>query len=63
VAEVFGPLLRGAADTVERVLGGATSVRRRLERADLDLTVHDLRVLQVIWGLVGFALAAAYSLV
>jgi tight adherence protein C len=60
--EVFGPVLRGAADLVERVLGGATSVRRRIERADLELTVHDFRVQQVLWGLGGFALAATYSL-
>ncbi|MBB6626851.1 type II secretion system F family protein [Nocardioides sp. KIGAM211] len=62
-AGVFGPVLRSAADTVERVLGGATSVRRRLERADLDRTVHEFRVEQVLWGLVAFAAAAAYSLV
>lgn len=61
-AGVFGPLLRSLADTVERVLGGAASVRRRLERADLDLTVHEFRVEQVVWGLVGFGLAAAYAL-
>jgi tight adherence protein C len=61
-AGVFGPLLRGAADAVERVLGGSASVRRRIERADLDLTVHDFRVHQVLWGLTGFAVAAAYSL-
>ena len=60
-AGVFGPLLRSAADGVERVLGGATSVRRRLERADIDKTVHEFRVEQVLWGLVGFAIAAAYG--
>ena len=60
-AGVFGPLLRSAADAVERVLGGATSVRRRLERAALDRTVHEFRVEQVLWGLVGFALAGAYA--
>lgn len=60
---VFGPLLRTAADSVERVLGGATSVRRRLERADLDKTVHEFRVEQVLWGLAAFAAAAAYALV
>ncbi|MCW2842975.1 MAG: type secretion system protein [Nocardioides sp.] len=60
-AGVFGPVLRSAADTVERVLGGAASVRRRLERADLDKTVHELRVEQVLWGLGAFALAAAYG--
>ncbi|MGZ4488730.1 MAG: type II secretion system F family protein [Nocardioides sp.] len=60
-AGVFGPVLRSAADTVERVLGGSASVRRRLERADLDLTVHELRVEQVVWGLVGFGVTAAYA--
>jgi tight adherence protein C len=60
-AGVFGPVLRSAADAVERVLGGATSVRRRLERAGLDKTVHELRVEQVLWGVVGFAVAAAWG--
>src|SRR4029079_15624051 len=58
---VFGPLLGSAGDAVERVLGGAASVRRRLERAGLDATVSEFRVQQVVWGLVAFALAAAYS--
>ncbi|MDN4160296.1 type II secretion system F family protein [Nocardioides abyssi] len=61
VAAVYGPLLRSAADTVERVLGGASSVRRRLERAGSEATVHDFRVEQVLWGLVAFAVAAAYG--
>ncbi len=60
-AGVFGPVLRSAADAVERVLGGATSVRRRLDRAGLDRTVHELRVEQVLWGVVAFALAAAWG--
>lgn len=59
---VYGPLLRRAADAVEKVLGGATSVRRRVERAGLDLTVHDVRVQQVVWGLVAFGVAAAWGL-
>ena len=58
-AGVFGPPLRSAADAVERVLGGAASVRRRLERANLDRTVHEFRVEQVLWGVVAFAAAAA----
>ena len=60
-AGVFGPLLRAAADGVERVLGGATSVRRRLERADVDKTVHEFRIEQVLWGLAAFAVLAAYG--
>lgn len=59
---VYGPLLRALADSVERVLGGSTSVRRRIERAGLDLTVHDVRVEQVLWGLVGFGVSAAWGL-
>ncbi len=59
---VFGPLLGSAARGVERVLGGATSVRRRLARAGLDKTVHDFRVEQVLWGLVGFVALAAIGL-
>jgi tight adherence protein C len=61
-AGVFGPLLRSAAELVERALGGAASVRRRLQRAGLDRTVHDFRVEQVLWGLGGFAVVAAYCL-
>lgn len=60
---VFGPVLRSAADAVERVLGGSASVRRRLERAGLETTVHQFRIEQVQWGLAGFAVTAAYALV
>lgn len=60
---VFGPVLASAAGLVERVLGGAASVRRRLERADLDQTVHEFRIEQVLWGLAGFAVTAAYGVV
>lgn len=55
---VFGPVLTSAADGVERVLGGAASVRRRLERARLSMSVHDFRVEQVMWGLVALAATA-----
>lgn len=60
---VFGPVLRSAADLVERVLGGAASVRRRLQRAGIAKTVHEFRIEQVQWGVTGFAVAAAYALV
>lgn len=58
---VFGPVLRRAAEGVEQVLGGATSVRRRLERAGLDRTVPEFRIQQVLWGLAAFAVAAVLS--
>ena len=60
-AGVFGPVLRSMADGVERVLGGSASIRRRLRRAAIDKTVHDFRIEQVLWGLAGFALVAAYG--
>ncbi len=59
---VFGPVLRSAADGVEKVLGGASSVRRRLERAGLETTLHEFRVEQVVWGLLGFAAAAGFGI-
>lgn len=60
---VFGPLLTAAADAVERVLGGTVSVRRRLERARLPMSVQDFRVEQVMWGLVGLAATAVPAVV
>ena len=59
---LFGPVLASAAQTLERVLGGNASIRRRLERANLPMTVHDFRVEQVLWGLVAFGGTAAVSL-
>ena len=63
VTGVFGPAVRAAADAVERVLGGTTSVEQRLRRAGLEQAVHDFRVEQVVWGLVAFGIVAAYALV
>ncbi|MGN0062820.1 MAG: type II secretion system F family protein [Nocardioides sp.] len=57
-SEVFGPGVRAAADLVERVLGGSASVRRRLDRLGVEMTVHEFRVEQVFWGLGGFGLVA-----
>ncbi len=56
---VFGPLLRSGANTLGKVLGGEVSIRRRLQRAGVDKTVHDFRVEQLVWGLIGFAGASA----
>ncbi|HET7385232.1 MAG TPA: type II secretion system F family protein [Nocardioidaceae bacterium] len=59
---LVGPLMQAGANSLERVLGGATSIRRRLDRANLQLSVHDFRIQQLLWGLIGFAAAAALSL-
>jgi len=60
---VLGPGLASAAVSLGRVLGGNASIRRRLERANLPISVHDFRVEQVLWGLLCFGAAAAVSLV
>jgi tight adherence protein C len=52
------PLLGWLARAVERVLGGADAVSRRLDRLGSPMTVHDFRVEQAVWGLVAFAMAA-----
>jgi tight adherence protein C len=58
---LFGPAMSGAAHSLERILGGAASIRRRLERAGSPMTVHDFRIEQVLWGTVAFAGAASLS--
>lgn len=59
---LFGPVLASTADSLGQVLGGNASIRRRLQRAGLDQSVHDFRVEQVLWGMVGFGGTAALSL-
>jgi len=55
--------LQRVAERLDHVLGGAASVRRRLERANVPMTVHDFRVEQVIWGVVAFSTTAMVALV
>jgi len=47
---LVAPLVSGLGSGVERVLGGAASVRRRLERAGLPPDVEAFRASQVVWG-------------
>jgi tight adherence protein C len=48
---------------LERLLGGAASVRRRLSRAGIDRTVEEFRIEQVLWGAAGFGLGLLIALV
>lgn len=47
------PFVHDIAAAVGRVLGGAESVRRRLERAGLAVDVESFRARQVLWGVAG----------
>jgi tight adherence protein C len=50
---ILQPVLHDLGRGVERLLGGATSVRRRMERAGLRPDVEGFRAEQVVWGVVG----------
>jgi tight adherence protein C len=55
LAALAGPMMRAAADRLERILGGREAVRRRLVRAGSPLTVDQFRLSQVAWGLCAFS--------
>jgi tight adherence protein C len=55
---LFGPLLSDGARLVDRVLGGRSAVRRRLDALGADTTVEEFRIEQVVWGGLGLLAAA-----
>lgn len=55
---VFGPSVHRLAGGVERVLGGGTSVRRRLGRLGVRTTLEQFRIEQVVWGCAAFVATA-----
>jgi tight adherence protein C len=56
------PSLARGADLLERILGGGTSVRRRLDQAGSTLSLHEFRIEQLIWATAGFGIAVGVSL-
>ncbi len=60
---VLAPLVRDLARGVERVMGGADSVRRRQLRAGLPADLDRFRAQQVLWGIVGTVLGVSTGLV
>jgi len=55
---LFGPALGEVVSVLERVVGGATSVRRRLGGLGSRLTVEEFRIEQVVWGACGMLVGA-----
>jgi tight adherence protein C len=55
------PAVRDVARAVERVLGGAASVRRRLQRAGRAPDVEAFRAHQVLWGVAGLAVGGVLA--
>jgi tight adherence protein C len=63
IAALAAPVVAELARGVERVMGGAASVRRRLLRAGLAPDVDRFRAEQVLWGTAGLAAGLALGLV
>ncbi len=59
---ICAPLLRDGVRFLERALGGANSVRRRLEMAGRGMTVEQFRAEQLVWGAAALLAAVAGSL-
>lgn len=55
--------LQPVAARLDEALGGNQSVRRRLERAPMGLTVNDFRVQQVVWGIAAMAATGLLTVV
>jgi tight adherence protein C len=55
---VFGPAIGDGAHLVDRLLGGRSAVRRRLDALGSEGPVEDFRIEQVIWGGLGLLAAA-----
>jgi tight adherence protein C len=47
---IFGPVLGDLVSFLDKTVGGAASVRRRLNGLGSRLTVEDFRIEQVVWG-------------
>ncbi|TDD13745.1 pilus assembly protein TadB, partial [Kribbella turkmenica] len=63
ILKLFGPTLRAGASRLERLLGGAGSIRRRLSRAGIERTVEEFRIEQLLWGTACFGAALVVSVV
>ncbi|MFI6681130.1 type II secretion system F family protein [Kribbella sp. NPDC050470] len=63
ILRLFGPTLRAGATRLERLLGGAASIRRRLSRAGIDRTVEEFRIEQLLWGTACFGAGLVVSIV
>jgi tight adherence protein C len=53
VRRIFGPLLGEAVGLLDRLVGGRSSVRRRLDGLGTDLSVEEFRIEQVVWSALG----------
>lgn len=62
LAGIVAPFLRATAEVLDRVLGGSASVRRRLDRLNSAMSVHEFRVQQAMSGLLALSVTALAAL-
>jgi tight adherence protein C len=53
IRRLFGPMLSEVVGFIDRAVGGAPSVRRRLAGLGQGGTVEEFRVEQIVWGSIG----------
>lgn len=53
VRRLLGPVLAECGRAVDRTVGGAASIRRRLRGLGVETTVEEFRLEQVVWGAIG----------
>jgi tight adherence protein C len=56
VRRIFGPTLGDATEKLDRLIGGSSSVRRRLAGLGVQTTVEEFRVEQIVWATTGTVL-------
>jgi len=61
LTHLLRPVLDDLGRVVERVLGGAASVRRRQQRAGMRADLESFRAEQVVWGVVGGLAGIAFA--
>jgi len=59
---ILGPFVADAGRLLERVLGGTTSIRHRLEQAGRGMSLEEFRAEQVLWGGGGLVTGIGMSL-
>jgi tight adherence protein C len=58
VRRIFGPVLGEAVGVLDRLVGGRSSVRRRLNGLGSGLGVEEFRIEQIVWGALGMLTGA-----
>ncbi len=62
IRRLLGPVVLEAVSSLDRIVGGAPSVRRRLRGLGRDTTVEEFRIEQVVWGGIGLLAGALLTL-